>query len=523
MSRLTGMQILEIMSDIRDSLIVESVPPSWMEGSKTAVPVSISSLEHHTEKPSPKHRDRKGAAVMPLWLGRAGWIAAAIGTLVAVGLAVGLFALRDRGDETPTETEGESVTEALEKLSGFDAANRLLEQLVIPAEGTHMKLNMKTDTHIVTELDGVSGGFRQNHTGSVTLAGKHFDVIRTPYMGETERFTYKDGQLYVITPEGATQSDFTDEDAATLAALLREDLDLPAEQPFLSAEFLFESAEIKPADKGTDVVVVCQGLRTEAIGSVIPAVRPTLEFLGLVTSLDYDEESGEIITNYGEADQQTRELLALAKGEALTITLTASADGTLKSMVIDAKLVEESYTEEMGNVRSEIELKSEITLDFRNQRISHDRSKNYKQKHWRLVFNHPNAEAVGLIPDAEGMYHITATNSPVWNEQIQFVMDHPDELVGKTFHIVGYWWGIGGQWPQDRYAGSIHGSNKNGVCIYAPIIMAYDMFEANRSEFQSSNPSYPKLEIYATLIIDDRSLDGTDKGPTFAVERIVFP
>jgi hypothetical protein len=31
------------------------------------------------------------------------------------------------------------------------------------------------------------------------------------------------------------------------------------------------------------------------------------------------------------------------------------------------------------------------------------------------------------------------------------------------------------------------------------------------------------MEIYATLTIDDLSLDGTSKGPIFAVERIVFP
>lgn len=521
MSRLTGMQIVEIMTNIRDSLIVESLPPSWTAESRPAAPVSISSLERHTEKPSGR-RSRKGAAVMPLWLGRAGWIAAAVGTLVAVGLVVGLIALRDGRDEPSNETEGESVSAPLEELSGFDAANRLLEQLTIPAEGTHMKLDTTTNVRVITEYSGVSGGFRQHYASTVTLAGKEFDLTRTPDTGDTERFTYKDGRLYVTTSEGATVSSFSDEDVLTLAALLREDMELPSEQPFLSAETLFERAEIKPSDTGTDVVVVCTGLRTEAIENVIPLVRPTLEYMGLVTSMAYDEETGEICTDYKEADQQTRELLALAKGDSLTVTLTAAADGTLKRISVTARLTEESYTEEMGNVLSEIELKSDLTPDFRTQRVSFDRSKSYTEKHWRLVFNFPNAESVGLIPDENGIYHITATNSPTWNTQIQFLMDHPDELIGKSFHVVGYSWGVGGPWTKNRYTSTIHGSNKDGVCIYAPTVMPYELFEANQTVLQNTQKK-PKMEIYGTLTIEDWSLDGTSTSPVFTVERIVFP
>lgn len=525
MSRLTGMQIFELMNGIRDGLIAESIPPSWL-GGKAPAPGGAIVMDTDPVESKKKNvkarRNRKKTVILPLWLGKGGWLAAALALLVAAGLAVTLFALRDGRKDDPKDTEGESVTEAFEDLTGFDAADRLLSQLVIPPEGTHMKLDVKTDVRTMMENGSVTAGVRQKHTGSLTVAGQQFDIIRTPDGGETERFTYDGSHLYIITSERKVKSVFTDADTATLAGFLREDLALPAEQPFLSAEFLFETVTVKTTDNG-HMQVICQGLRTEAIESVIPVVRPTLEFMGMVAAYDYHPDYEEYTVNYEEEDQQTRELLALAKGEALTVTLTAKPDGTLASMTVEADVVEETYVEGTGNVLSEIEIKSTVTANFGTQKISPDKSKSYTERHWRLIFNHPNAEAVGLIPDAEGVYHITATNSPVWDEQIHYVMDHPDELLGKTFHIVGYYWGLGGQWPQDRYATSIHGSNKNGFCIYAPIIMPYDMFEANRSKLQNSNQTNPKMEIYATLTIDDLSLDGTSKGPIFAVERIVFP
>jgi hypothetical protein len=290
------------------------------------------------------------------------------------------------------------------------------------------------------------------------------------------------------------------------------------EFPRLSAADVFESITVNPADANGHITVVCTGLKPAAVQDLIGLLRLPLESLELVSPYTLDEE-GDLLRDLKQAEDQCRTLLLGLSAGSLTVTLTESSTGALRKLEVLA-----DFDATLDGVEVEYEVEGRATFDYTQRHIAPEEGMgSYKQAHWRAVFDFLNAEAVGLIPDAEGVYHITATNSPVWDEQIHYVMDHPDELLGKTFHIVGYYWGLGGQWPQDRYATSIHGSNKNGFCIYAPIIMPYDMFEANRSKLQNSNQTNPKMEIYATLTIDDLSLDGTSKGPIFAVERIVFP
>jgi hypothetical protein len=96
MSRLTGMQIFELMSDMRDHLIEESILPSWLGGNAPTASGAII-LEEPSAAPTKRkaRRDRKRAVILPLWLGKGGWLAATLALLVAAGLAVTLFALRD--------------------------------------------------------------------------------------------------------------------------------------------------------------------------------------------------------------------------------------------------------------------------------------------------------------------------------------------------------------------------------------------------------------------------------------------
>ena len=109
MSRLTGLQIFELMSNVRDGLIVESILPSWL-GKQASAPSGAILLgadpEVFDKKVAKTHRK---TTVIPLWLGKGGWIAAILALLVTAGVAVGIAALRN-GRRDPVETETESIT-----------------------------------------------------------------------------------------------------------------------------------------------------------------------------------------------------------------------------------------------------------------------------------------------------------------------------------------------------------------------------------------------------------------------------
>ena len=521
MSRLTGMQIFELMNGIRDGLIAESIPPSWL-GGKAPAPGGAIVMDDGPVEIKKRHvkarRNRKKAVILPLWLGKGGWLAAALALLVAAGLAVTFFALRDGRRDDPKDTEGESVTEAFEDLSGFDAADRLLSQLVIPPESMELGVTTHTDIRRITEQEGAAVGFREQHKGTLVLDGKRFHITRTPYGLDEEVYLYDGSMLYINTLDGKTGSPMNDTELAVLLSHLREEQALPEQTVAFTAEELFETVTVNPPSAAGSVSVVCTGLNRTAIKDLVPILRPIFESLGLVIGYTFDA-AGNLIRDNEAADGQTRILLsAMAKGD-VTVTLTATKDGVLKKLETSAEF--EAETEGI-NVEYEVNSRSEFRFGVNTVKPTVGMGQ-YEQLHWRTVFDCETAESVGLIPDGDGVYHITQTNSKTWDRQVQYVLDNPEEFMGKSFHVEGYLWGTAGLWPEDKYVTDIYGGNGNDYYNCASLLLNREQYEAIRDLFDRTTERAPRCEIYATLTYDYTSEGNDAKGTTFRVDHLLFP
>ncbi len=111
MSKLNGMQILELLSDVNDSLIIESVPAAWLAGGgavtaaagvtevlNTASTTTVTATTTATATATTAAKAGFGA-----WLAKGGWIALAAAGVAAVGIAVGALLLGNSGDAPPVD------------------------------------------------------------------------------------------------------------------------------------------------------------------------------------------------------------------------------------------------------------------------------------------------------------------------------------------------------------------------------------------------------------------------------------
>ena len=108
MSKLNGMQIFELMSDLNDNLIAESAAASLLLGS-AAVGTAAMAGSATTSAAAPVK------AGFGAWLAKGGWVALVAGAVAAAGVTVGMFALGGRGEPqgaTPPVSETASQTEA---------------------------------------------------------------------------------------------------------------------------------------------------------------------------------------------------------------------------------------------------------------------------------------------------------------------------------------------------------------------------------------------------------------------------
>lgn len=445
MSRLTGLQIFELMSNVRDGLIVESILPSWL-GKQASAPSGAILLgadpEVFDKKVAKTHRK---TTVIPLWLGKGGWIAAILALLVTAGVAVGIAALRN-GRRDPVETETESITEAFENLTDYAAADRLLEQLSFPEEGATMGLTTHTDIRRVMEQEGITLGYREQHKGSLVLNGKTFHLRWTPYGLDEEVYLYDGTALYISTLDGQTRSPMDDGELAVLMNHLREEQGLPSHTASFIASDLFESVTVKPAASDGTVTVVCSGLKRTAIKDLVPILRPMLESLGLVSGYTVDS-AGNILRDNDTADGQTRIILfGLAAGD-LTVSLISTPDGTLKRLEVSSE-----FTAEIDKVSVDYEISSWADLRFTVDPIKPTSDMaTYESLHWRIVYGCENAEALGLIPDADGICTLAGT-ADMWVRQLTYIEEHPEEFLGMTFRIRGFTTGFYMEWYDKHYS-----------------------------------------------------------------------
>ena len=98
MSKLNGLQIYALLSDLNDGLIVESVAPALLTGGGIA-----------------SHSVGSGSTIkrgFGAWLAKGGWLAILAGVLAAAGIAVGVgLAGRGQGSKPPVGSEEVTVAD----------------------------------------------------------------------------------------------------------------------------------------------------------------------------------------------------------------------------------------------------------------------------------------------------------------------------------------------------------------------------------------------------------------------------
>ena len=91
MSKLNGMQLFELLSDVNDNLIVESSAASLLVGSAAAGTAAMAGTTTTSASAATK-------AGLGSWLAHGGWVALAAGAVTVVGITAGLLALNGRGE-----------------------------------------------------------------------------------------------------------------------------------------------------------------------------------------------------------------------------------------------------------------------------------------------------------------------------------------------------------------------------------------------------------------------------------------
>lgn len=503
MSKLTGIQILELMSDMRDHLILEAVPPAWW----TDAPRSHRS-RGASGRPSAQKEGRGRHLPFPVWFVRGGWIAAALGLLVAAGLVFGLFALRDRGSEPPGSTESDTAAEAVDP--SYAAADRLLEQLIIPEEGTHLGMTANTDIRRVTETDGVTVGFREQHRRNLLVSGRSFRLVCTPYEQEEQQYLYHKDVLYVNASGVQSQSPLDSAGIAELHTLLYEAQGLTVDPGRLTAYDLFETVTVNPQSSNGTQTVVCEGLKRTAIQKLVGILRPTMETMGLVNGYSFDNE-GNLVRDYRQAATQTRVLLYGMAAGSFTVTLTAASDGSLQKLELTTK-----FTSTLEDVSIDFEINGWASFSFSKRAVTTTGDmESYRKLHWRQVFGFVNAEAVGLVPDENGVYSLSSGDWQVWADQIEYILEHRREFEGKTFRVTGYTSGPASRFG-DLYYCTVQARGDNNFYPYTAIGLSPELYQANSDKYMDTRKHY-RCEILGTFTCENPNFPG------FTVQEIVFP
>ena len=138
MSKLNGMQIFELLSDLNDNLIVESVAPALLAGGATAAAAVVTAGAKASSAGAVSATAKTGLGA---WLAKGGWVALLAGVLVAAAVAVGMgIAGRDPAGTPPTGedtvTESESLTEESAESAKSETEAPSEESTEAPAEET---------------------------------------------------------------------------------------------------------------------------------------------------------------------------------------------------------------------------------------------------------------------------------------------------------------------------------------------------------------------------------------------------
>ncbi|MBQ3506975.1 MAG: leucine-rich repeat protein [Clostridia bacterium] len=167
MSKLNGIQIFALLSDVHDNLIVESIAPTLLTGGVTVGAAALIDKMNTSDAAAADPSvalPGKAKGGFGAWLVRGGWVALLAGVLVAAGIVVGVFLPGKSGDTPPVgsdevtaagveqsepeDTINEEETDPLPRLEDF--SNESILSLFSAEQGT---LSVNQDGDLV--LDAV--------------------------------------------------------------------------------------------------------------------------------------------------------------------------------------------------------------------------------------------------------------------------------------------------------------------------------------------------------------------------------
>ena len=285
MSKLNGMQIFELLSNVNDSLIEESVAPALLEGGAAATAVTLSEITGGASSGTVGTAASAAAKTgFGAWVAKGGWVALLAGALAAAGIAVGVTLWR--GDQDPTSpvtdttaSESESMPEGMNGSLPEDTDTEE-STAETPAEPAALPLRL-------TDFSAVDLSLFRTEQGKVSVseAGKlvvsadwsygadalsritwepHALMPYAPAYAESRSYT-PGALLMKLKREGTENSDFT--------FLFRSEGDAEAEAGYVSPIVYFHEAS------GYEYVL----LRTDRVASYVDGSQPamTMDWLWL--------------------------------------------------------------------------------------------------------------------------------------------------------------------------------------------------------------------------------------------------
>ncbi len=143
MSKLNGMQIFELMSDVNDNLIAESAATAVLLGSAAAGTAAMAgSMSTSAAAPA--------KAGFGAWLAKGGWVALAAGAVAVTGITVGLLALGGGKDPSPSITP--PISETVSDTESLPADTETEEPVSAAPTETESESTSESDPEMTIEV-----------------------------------------------------------------------------------------------------------------------------------------------------------------------------------------------------------------------------------------------------------------------------------------------------------------------------------------------------------------------------------
>ncbi len=281
MSKLNGMQLFELLSDLNDNLITESVSPALLAGSTAAAATSISEIVGGASAGAAGTTASAAAKVgFGAWLAKGGWVALLAGVLATVGVAAGVTLWRRDKEPTPPVTDT-AVAESESLLENADTEETTAEESTEPpAETAALPLRLTDFSDVELSLFSTDQG-----KVSVSSAGKLVVNADWSYGEDAlSRITWEPHALMPYAPAYTETRPYTP--GALLMKIKREGVENS------TFTFLFRGEGDTEAEAGHISPIVYRHeqsgyeyvlLRTDTLASYMDGSQPsmTMDFLWL--------------------------------------------------------------------------------------------------------------------------------------------------------------------------------------------------------------------------------------------------